>query len=157
MRHATLVAIALLSLAACGRGGTAQTQSQGGDPALRAALAVVALQRSGDQQLTGDQTRQILPLLKVLRDSSPEDRQVTQAIADQIFAIFTPAQRAALDRLREQARDRLQRRRPGAGPPAPGVGGPGPGGLNPDPARRAEVRRRTLERAIRILESRTGP
>src|SRR3990170_3802569 len=152
MRHATLVAIALLSLAACGRGGTAQTQSQGGDPALRAALA-----GSGDQQLTGDQTRQILPLLKVLRDSSPEDRQVTQAIADQIFAIFTPAQRAALDRLREQARDRLQRRRPGAGPPAPGVGGPGPGGLNPDPARRAEVRRRTLERAIRVLESRTGP
>ena len=155
MRHATLVAIALLSLAACSRGAT--TQPQPGDPALRAALAVMALERSGDQQLTGDQTRQILPLLKVLRDSSPEDRQVTQAIADQIFAIFTPAQRAALDRLREQARDRLQRRRPGAGPPAPGVGGPGPGGLNPDPARRAEVRRRTLERAIRLLESRTGP
>ena len=156
MRHATLVAIALLSLAACGRGGAAQTQSQGGGAALRAALAVMALERSGDQQVTGDQARQILPLLKV-RGTSPEDRRVTQAIADQIFAIFTPAQRAALDRLREQARDRLQRRRPGAGPPAPGVGGPGPGGLNPDPARRAEVRRRTLERAIRLLESRTGP
>src|SRR3972149_71510 len=106
----------------------------------------MALERSGDQQLTGDRTRQILPLLKVLRDSSPEDRQVTQAIADQIFAIFPPAQRAALDRLREQARDRLQRRRPGAGPPAPGVGGPGPGGLNPDPARPAEGPRRSSVR-----------
>ncbi len=82
MRHATLVVIALLSLAACGRGGPAQTRSQGGDPALRAALAVIALERSGDQQLTGDQTRQILPLLKVLRDTSPEDRRVAQAIAD---------------------------------------------------------------------------
>src|SRR3990172_7987979 len=157
MRHATLVVIALLSLAACGRGGATQTQPERGDPAVGAALAVMALERSGDQQLTGDQARQILPLLKVLRDTSPEDRQVTQAIADQIFAIFTPAQRAALDRLREQARDRLPGCRPGPGPPARGVGGPGSGGLTPDPARRAEVRRRTLERAIRLLESRTGP
>src|SRR3989304_713365 len=157
MRHATLVVIALLSLAACGRGGATQTQPERGDPAVGAALAGLALEGGGGEGFSADQARQILPLLKVLRDTSPEDRQITQAIADQIFAILTPAQRAALDRLREQARDRLQRRRPGAGPPAPGVGGPGPGGLNPDPARRAEGRRRTLERAIRLLESRTGP
>src|SRR3989304_2604794 len=129
MSHATLVANALLSVADCGRGENKQTQSSGGDPGLRAALAVVALERSGDQQWTGAQARQILSLLKVLRDTSPEDRRVTQAIADQIFVIFTPAQRAALDRLREQARDRLPRRPPAAGPPPPGGGGPGPRGL----------------------------
>src|SRR3989304_8024065 len=131
MKQAALVLIALLSLAACSRGGATQAQPERGDPAVGAALAVMALERSGDQQLTGDQARQILPLLKV-RDTSPEDRQVTQAIADQIFAIFTPAQRAALDRLREQARDRLQEPATCAGPPAPGAGGPGAGGLHPD-------------------------
>src|SRR3990172_5686830 len=155
MRHATLVVIALLSLAACGRGGATQTQPERGDPAVGAALAVLALERSGDQQLTGDQARQILPLLKVLRDTSPEDRQVTQAIADQIFAILTPAQRAPRGRVRAQARRRLQRRRPGAGPPAPGAGGPGPGGLNPDPARRAEGRRRPPPPALPILQTTT--
>src|SRR3989304_2755061 len=120
MKQAALVLIALLSLAARRRGGATQTQAERGDPAVGAALAVMALERSGDQQLTGDQARQILPLLKVLRDTSPQDRQVTQAIADQIFAIFTPAPRAALDRLREQARDRLQEPATCAGPPAPG-------------------------------------
>src|SRR3989304_7663523 len=102
MKRAALVLIALLPLAACRRGGATQTQPERGDPAVGAALAVIALERSVDQQLTGDQARQILSLLKGLRDTSPEDRQVTQAIADQIFVIFTPAQRAALDRLREQ-------------------------------------------------------
>ncbi len=157
MRRPALVLVVLLALAGCSRGGAAPTQTQRGDPALRVALAVMALERSGEQPLSPDQARQVLPLLKVLRDTSPDDRQVSQAIADQILAILTPDQRAALERLREQAQERAQRRGQGR-PPGPGVGGPGPGGpgsggASPDPARRAEVRRRAVDRAIRVLES----
>lgn len=157
MRRMALVLLALLVLAGCSRGGAAPTQTQRGDQAVRVALVVMALERSGEQPLTPDQARQILPLLKVLRDTSPDDRQVSQAIADQIFAILTPDQRAALERLREQAQERIRQRGQG-GPPGPGVGGPGPGGpgpggASPDPARRAEFRRRTIDRALRVLES----
>lgn len=157
MRRTALVLLALLAFAGCSRGGAAPAQTQRGDPAVRVALAVLALERSGEQPLTPDQARQILPLLKVLRDTSPDDRQVSQAIADQILAILTPDQRAALERMREQAQERLRQSRPG-GSPGPGVGGPGPGGpgpggASPDPGRRAELRRRAIDRAIRVLEA----
>ncbi len=154
-RQAALVLVAVASLAAC-RGGAAQTPSERGDPALRVAIAVLALQRSGDQQLTADQIKQILPFLKVLRDTSPDDRPAVQAIADQIVTLFTPVQRAALDRLRAQGPPQFQQRNP-AGSVRPGVGRAGPSGSTPDPARRAEFRRRAIERAIRVLESTTAP
>lgn len=156
MRQAVLVLLAIVSLAACS-GGAAQTPSDRGDPALRVAVAVLALQRSGDQELTADQIKQILPLLKVLRDTSPDDHPAVQAIADQIVTLFTPAQRAALDRLRAQGPPQVQQRSPGnpAGP-RPGVGGAG-SGSTPDPTRRAEFRRRALDRAIRLLEANPAP
>ncbi len=138
MRRTALVLLALLAFAGCGRGGAAPAQTQRGDPAVRVALAVLALERSGEQPLTPDQARQVLPLLKVLRDTSPDDRQVSQAIADQILANpdTRPARRLGEDAGAgagapppEQA-GRISRPRSrwtGSGRAGPGWGEPRPG------------------------------
>jgi len=159
-----IAAMAALVLTGCSRGGTAQ-QAPRADSGVAIAAAVIALERSAQYQLTADQARQILPLLKVLRDTPVEDREGSRALAEQIRGLFTDEQRGALERLRTEAQERARQRRsggpPGAAPPGgppgfgpPGAGGPGfgPGGPTPDPARRAEFRRGALDRAIQILE-----
>lgn len=154
---ALLLATALLA-GACAREQSAAPTTPRGDPALRVAAAVLALGRGGEEPLSVEQARKILPLMKVLRDTSPEDRAASQALADEVLAILTPAQRAALERLREQAQDRAGQRGQPGGPPGSGPGDPGAGqgGAPPDPSRRAEFRRRAIDRAIRLLETKAS-
>ena len=149
-----LLLMTVLLAGACGRGPSA-APTRRGDPGVRVAAAVLALERSGEHRLSAQQARQILPLLKVLRDTRPEDREASQALADQVMATLTPAQRAASDRLREQAQERFAQRGQGGAPlgvGGPGAGEPAPGDASLDPARRAEFRRRALDRAIRLLQ-----
>ena len=129
--------------------------AQRGDPALATALAIRALEQGGDRRLSKDQIGQILPLLKVLRDTDPNDAEVSRALAGQVQGILTSEQRDALQRIREEARTRRQQSGQAVGPrrgPGPG-GGPGvgpPGG----PGSRAELRQRMLGRLIDYLEAR---
>ncbi|MBI3975158.1 MAG: hypothetical protein HY334_02095 [Armatimonadetes bacterium] len=152
-----LLVLVAVMLAGCSRGGqpgAQQPQAQGpaADPGIRAALAVVALERDPDHAVTPEQAAKILPWLGVLRDMRPEDTEAGQAIADEILAVLTAEQRAALQRVREQARERVgPPGGEGAGPPRAGPG-PGPGGNPSDPARRAQFRRRIFDRAIDLLE-----
>ena len=139
-----------------------------GDPAIAAAVAVGALLRSETHRLTGEQIAAVLPLLRVLRDTDPNDAEASRALAEEITRVFTPEQRAELARLREEARARREeraaqggapgaaRRRSGPGfvPGGPGVSG-GPGGTPeaaPGVRSRAELRRRLLDRLIQRLE-----
>jgi len=151
MRQRWLILLVAILVTGCSRAGDGGADRlRRGDPALRVALAIVALERSQEHRLTREQAGKILPLLKVLRDTRAEDREVAEAIADQVQGVLTPEQRAALQKLREEARERV--RRPGGpGPGPPGRGQDGPGS---DPARRAEFRQRALDRAIRIVEAR---
>lgn len=151
-----------------------------GDPAIAAAVAVGALLRSENNHLSSAQVAAVLPLLRVLRDTDPNDVEASRALADEIMRIFTPEQRAELTRLREQALARRAERRaaggsPGGGQRRPGRGGgpggpgslSGPGGPGFGPGRPgfqggpggsagmrslAELRRRLLDRLIRRLE-----
>lgn len=154
MGRTWLILLMALLAAGCSRGGEdSARRTRRGDPAIQAAFAIVALERSEEQRLTREQAGKILPLLKVLRDMSAEDRDAAQAVADQIRGLLTPGQQAALRQMREETRERS--RRPGgqgAGPLGRGQGGGGP-----DPARRAELRRRALDRAIQIVEARAKP
>lgn len=106
---------------------------------MRVAAAVVALERSRTP-LTTEQARQALPILEGLRDLRPEEREAARALADRFEALLTPAQRDSLRATRERLRERF---------------GPGPRG-SPDPQRLAEFRRRLLDRAVRLLEIRSG-
>ena len=154
MRRTWLILLMALLATGCSRGGEdSARRTRRGDPAIQVAFAIVALERSEEHRLTREQAGKILLLLKVLRDMSAEDREAAQAIADQIQGLLTPGQQAALRQVREETRERS--RRPGgqgAGPPGRGQGGGGP-----DPGRRAELRRRALDRAIRIVEARAKP
>lgn len=128
---------------------------QRGDPVLATALALFALERTSDQQITKAQITTIVPLLRVLRDSDPNDAAVSKALVEQIRKTLTPEQVATLERMREQAHARRQQSGQGAGPP-PGIRGPGggpfgPPGGTPSPT---ELRRRALNRLINYLESR---
>ena len=108
-----------------------------GDPAIAAAVAVGALLRNETHPLSSEQIAAVLPLLRVLRDTDPNDVEASRALGDEIMRIFTPEQRAELARLREQAQQRRAERRaagggPGGGQQRPGGGfGPsGPGSLS---------------------------
>ena len=155
--HAAAVLLALL-LAGCSGGGAPagqqpQAQSPQGsaaDPGIRVALAVVALERDPEHALTAEQAAKLLPWLRVMRDMRPDDREAAQTIADEAFAILTADQRAALERRREEARERSGQ--PGGQGARRGPGGPGG---PPDPSRRVEFRRRIFDRAIRVLETRS--
>jgi len=157
MRPATSLIILLTGiLAGCGPGGSPSAPPQGqgpaADPALRAALAVIALERDPASALTDAQATKILPWLRVLRDMRPEDVEAAQTIADEVFAVLTPGQRSVLQRLQEENRER--RRAPGGqGAGLPGARPPAGDGFGPGPARRTEFRRRLIERAIRLLEA----
>ncbi|MDQ7842618.1 MAG: hypothetical protein QN141_00815 [Armatimonadota bacterium] len=130
-----------------------------GDPAVLAALAIMALERSGDRALSSAQVAVVLPLLRVLRDTDPEDVEASRALVRQILDALTPEQRREIRRLQQQRR----RRQEGGAGQDPGVlrgrresgpvgsvapGGPA-GGLS-----RAEIRRRVLDRVIARLEQR---
>jgi len=128
------------------------------DPAVAVAVALGALERSEGHALSADQVSAILPLLRVLRDTDPNDAEPSRALARAIMNLLTPEQRAEIERLREEARRRQQER--GPGPAAPGgAPGAGPGlfasqrtAVSSD--RRAELRRRVLSRLITRLEQR---
>jgi hypothetical protein len=145
-----------------------------GDPAIAVAVGVGALMRGEAHRLTPEQVTAILPLLRVLRDTDPNDTAASRALAEEITRVFTPEQRAELARLREEAQARRSSRVQGGGPatgrrrlgpggsglPA-GPGGPGLGpgmpGAQAGPGTasgrsRAALRRRLLERVIRQLE-----
>lgn len=146
------------------------------DPALTVALAIGTLERGGTYRLSDEQVAAVLPLLRVLRDTDPNDLEASRVLAREIMAQLTAAQRAELDRVREQAQRRRQEQggqrprrpgRPGAGgvgPGGPGTLGPGgPGALGPGPGgapgqaggrSRAEIRQRLLGRLIEVLENR---
>lgn len=175
----TLVIVGIVLLVAAG-GVFAYTRlrppsaTAQGDPALRVALAIGTLERSETYRLSDEQVASILPLLRVLRDTDPDDVEASRALVREIDSYVTTEQRAELDRLREQAQQRRQAqsgprvRRPGApgaggvpggpaGPGGPGIFGPGGPGGGPGAVvgrSRAEIRRRVLVRLIEILESR---
>ena len=125
-----------------------------GDPAVAVAVAVGALLRSEAHRLSGEQVAAVLPLLRVLRDTDPNDLEASRALAEEITRTFTAEQRAELARLREEARTRREERQgQGGRPAAPGPGvGPGGAGAPPGVRSRAELRRRLLDRLIRRLE-----
>lgn len=109
-----------------------------GDPAVAVAVTIRALERSEKSRLSGDQVKAILPLLRVLRDTDPNDAEASRALAEQIRAQLTPEQLAALERMREEFRRRRE-----SGEVRPGR-----------PRSRAEARQRTLSRLIQRLEDR---
>jgi hypothetical protein len=181
MKRPLLIAGLILVVAAGGVLAYAQfrprpMQPARGDPGIAAAVAVGALLRSEAHRLTAAQITAVLPLLRVVRDTDPNDVEASRALADEIMRIFTPEQRAELTRLREQAQARrAERRGPGSGPGqrrpgsrlgpgGPGSpGGPGGPGFAPEVpglqggpgagmGSRAEFRRRLLDRLIRRLE-----
>lgn len=135
-----------------------------GDPAIAVAVAVGALVRSETRRLSGAQVATVLPLLRVLRDTDPNDVEASRALAEEITRVFTAEQRAELARLREEAQVRREerqaqggapgsgRRRTGPGFGPGGAGGPGGPGGAPGVRSRAELRRRLLDRLIRRLE-----
>jgi hypothetical protein len=133
-------------------------QGQRADPAIAAASAIRVLERS-EHPLTTEQVKTVLPMMKVLRDTDPNDVEASRALAEQIRAAFTREQHAELEQAREEALERRQSRE-GRGPGTdrqrgprgfgpPGRGQAGPGGFN-----RAEFRERILSRLIQQLESR---
>lgn len=138
------------------------------DPALTVALAINTLERGGTYRLSDEQIAAVLPLLRVLRDTDPNDVEASRALAREIMSQLTAEQRAELDRVREQAQRRRQEqggrrpRRPGGpgagavGPGGPGVFGPGPGGAAGQAAGRSrtEIRHRLLGRLIDALKNR---
>jgi len=137
-----------------------------GDPAVLAAIALGALERSETHALTAEQVSAVLPLLRVLRDTDPNDAEPSRALAQEIMSLLTPDQRAEVERLREEAR-RRQQERGGSGGPAgrglgPPTGGSGAQGSAAGPGRRgvagsrsrAEIRQRVLTRLITRLEQR---
>jgi len=145
---------------------TAQAQQ---DPALAIALALTALERSESHQLTDQQVRTILPLLRVLRDTDPNEIEVSRALAASIRQALSPEQLAAIEEMRRVAQARRDqggaqgsqgpRRGPGApgfGPGGPGAPGIGPGGATPEAraAFRRQARQALLARLIRRLERR---
>src|SRR3972149_5356280 len=101
------------------------------DPAIAAAGAVGALLRSEIHRLSGEQIAAVLPFLRVLRDTDPNDAEASRALAEEITRVFTSEQRAELARLREEARARREERAAqGGGPDAGrrrGGQGVGPG------------------------------
>lgn len=115
------------------------------DPASAAAGAVGALLRSDTHRLSGEQIAAVLPLLRVLRDTDPNDAEASSALAEEITRVFTSEQRAELARLRDEARPRREER-------AAQGGGPGGPGGTPGMRSRAELRRRLLDRLIRRME-----
>ena len=131
-------------------------QGQRGDPAIAAVSAIRVLERS-EHPLTSEQVKTVLPMMKVLRDTDPNDVEASRALAEQIRVVFTREQHAELEQAREEAFQRRQSREGrgqgtdrgprGFGPPSRGQGGPG--GFN-----RAEFRERILSRLIQQLESR---
>jgi hypothetical protein len=160
---AVIVLAGLISALAAGCTGRASSENRQADPAVRAAVAVTALERT-ERPVTREQAARLLPLFRALRGTPAEDRPAVAALARQVDGILTDGQRSALRRLREQ-------RRPG-GPGAPGAGsgtrrpgpgafGPGgPGGLppgggsRPSSERVSAFRGQMLDRAIAILEER---
>src|SRR3990170_326917 len=105
-----------------------------GDPAIAAAGAVGALLRSEIHRLSGEQIAAVLPLLRVLRDTDPNDAEASRALAEEITRVFTSEQRAELARLRDEARARREER-------AAQGGGPGGPGGTPGMRSRADLRR----------------
>jgi hypothetical protein len=131
MRNAALL-VAALVVAGCARGGAEPR----GDPAVRVAAAVVALERSRTP-LTREQAKAALPLLEALRDLRPEEREAARALVERFDALLTPAQRESLRAARERLRERPGARLRGS----------------PDPQRLAEFRRRLVERAVGLLRA----
>lgn len=117
-----LIGILLVSAAVinsgCGSQTAAQTQSQtsqsqsaastqqGNDqnnpgtvrsnPAVRAALEVVRLQKNSQTAFTSDQITKLKPLLQSLVDASDPTTDFLQTKADAITAVFTDAQKSAI-------------------------------------------------------------
>ncbi len=128
-RRVWVLVLAVLLLG-CARGGAAVRA----EPAVRVALAVLALQRS-PVPMRGQQAQRALAILEALRDLRPEEREAARSLASQFDALLTASQREVLRAAREQLRERV-----GGGRRA-----------SPDPQRLAELRRRLLDRAIQAL------
>lgn len=179
-RWSVLVGLAvLIPLLASGCTGRTSSGNRQVDPAVRAAAAITALERT-PLPVTPEQAARLLPLFRALRGTPAEDRPAVAALVRQIDAILTDAQRAALRRLREQRRpggpgapDATRPPGPGAfgpggtppggPPPAFGPGGPSgsgpgaagrPGGGQASPERIAAFRGQLLDRALAVLEDR---
>lgn len=165
MKRSFVIAVVVVAIIAAGAYAYTQfqpgpVQAQRGDPAIAIATTIRVLERSEQYRLTQEQVKEILPLLKVLRDTDPNDAEASRALAEQVRATFTPAQRAEIERVRDEARRQRQSTDPErSGPGRPGAGrgfGP-PGGSQGGSDRgfsRAEFRQRMLSRLIERLESR---
>ncbi|HEY3249086.1 MAG TPA: hypothetical protein VGK88_12465 [bacterium] len=162
MKRGVVIGIIAMVVAAAGvlayvklRPGQAVQGQQ--DPALQIAVALAALERS-DTALTVEQITVVLPLLKVLRDTDPNDTEASKALADSIRKVLTSEQLATIDRMRQEAQARRQQGGQGFQGPRRGPGGPGfaPGGTGAQgrASFRAQARQVLLTRLIRRLESR---
>lgn len=152
-RRTVWIVVAVVGVAVVAGAGYWWTQRQAqakrprGDPAVATAQALVALQRAPGLdavRLTTQQIDTIIPLLRVLRDSDPNDREAVAAVVRDIRAVLTAEQIRALEGLRDRALQRVAgtrqaRRRPPGGGENPGL-------------TVAELRRRVIDRAIRVLE-----
>lgn len=118
---------------------------QQGDPAVALAVAVAVLDQRPDTRLTPTQAEQMLPYLRVLRDTDVNDVEASRALIEQIRSMLTPEQLAAMRQLREQFR--VQR-------PPDGTTPQGPPGLRPGGGDRTGLRRQILGRLIDQLQTR---
>lgn len=167
MRAWQMAAVLLLLAAAAGCGNRNSPRGRPPDPAVRAAAAVMGLERT-PQPVTPAQAATLLPLFRALRGTRADDRPAVEALVRQIDAVLTGDQRAALRRQREQGRPGGPERPGGAGgpgrppfdagsgpPPGGGPGGIGPRGQGPPtPEQMALLRDRILDRAVAMLEVR---
>ncbi len=156
MRRGFIVAIVVVTVAAGGviayrQFGPRPVQAQRADPGVAIATAIRILERSEQHRLTEEQIRTLLPLLRVLRETDPNDAEPSRALAAQIQATFTPAQRDEIVRLREEARRRRQSAEAGRRELDRTGGGPAGAGRG---FSRAEFRKQILSRLIERLESR---
>lgn len=172
----TIGAAAVLVVLAATSGCASRTSSTARqvDPAVRAAVAVLALERTR-LPVTKEQATQMLPLFRALRGTEATDQPAVGALVRQIDRILTDAQHGELRRLRSQ-RPPDARDAPGGVPGSGGGFGPGgggtpgtgpgalpggravrpgqPGALPQSADRSAAFRGQILDRAIVLLEAR---
>ncbi|MBM3450290.1 MAG: hypothetical protein FJX78_04815 [Armatimonadetes bacterium] len=155
-----ILLIVLLALATAAplyaqQGAPSGTGPRRVDPGIRSAGAVIGLERTTDNRVRKDQAKRILPMMKVLRGMKMADREAGDAVALQIWGVFTQNQKDALLAMREARRRQFEQQRAAGGAPG-GAGGPatagGPGGF--DPARLVERRKQLMDQAVKILETR---
>lgn len=100
------------------------------NPALRAAMQLMRLERDPQQKLTADQITKVKPILQKLIDTSNPSQSFLQQQADAITAVLTSQQKAALSQRPNGFQGRRQNG--GDGGSSPNGGNGGYGGSSPN-------------------------